>query len=105
MAAIGGRQREHHMEVRHRQQVGLARGEPFPRRGALALGAMPVAAAVVGDARVRAVLAALDMAAERRRAAALDRRHHLHLAEADMAGIGATPRRSVVAEDIRDLQS
>ena len=22
----GGRQREHHMEVRHRQQIGLARG-------------------------------------------------------------------------------
>jgi hypothetical protein len=28
------------------------------------------------------------MAAERRRAAALNRRHDLHLAEADMAGIG-----------------
>jgi hypothetical protein len=27
----GRRQREHHMIVRHRQQVGLARGEPFLR--------------------------------------------------------------------------
>ena len=44
------------------------------------------------------------MAAERRRAAALDRTHDLHLAEADVAGIGAPPRRPVVAEDIRDLQ-
>ena len=44
------------------------------------------------------------MAAERRRAAALDRAHDLHLAEADMAGISAPPRRPVVAEDIRDLQ-
>ena len=51
-----------------------------------------------------ALLAARDMAAERRRAAALDRRHHLQLVEADMAGIGPTPRRPVVAEDIRDLQ-
>ena len=45
-----------------------------------------------------------DMAAERRRAAVLDRRHHLQLAEAHMAGIGFAPRRPVVAEDIRDLQ-
>jgi hypothetical protein len=43
------------------------------------------------------------MAAERRRAAALDRRHHLQLAEAQMAGIGATPSRSAGAEDVRDL--
>ena len=50
------------------------------------------------------VLAARDMAAERCRAAALDRRHHLQLAEADMAGIGLAPCRSMVAEDIRDLQ-
>ena len=53
---------------------------------------------------MRAVLAARDMAAERRRAAALDRAHHLHLVEADVAGIGTAPRRPVVAEDIRDLQ-
>src|SRR5271156_3937721 len=92
------------MEVRHRQQIGLARGKPFLRGGALALGAMPVAAAVVGDDGMRAVFAARHMAAERRRAAALDRRHHLHLVEADVPGIGAAPRRPVVAEDIRDLQ-
>jgi hypothetical protein len=64
----------------------------------------PVAAAIVGDDGVRAVLAARDMAAERRRAAALDGRHHLQLVEADVAGIGSAPRRSVVAEDIRNLQ-
>ena len=52
-----------------------------------------------------ALLAARDMAAERRRAAALDRRHHLQLAEAQMTGLGATPGRPVGAEDIRDLQS
>jgi len=63
-------------------------------------------AAVVGDDGVSAalVLAAPDNAAERRRKAALDRAHHLHLAEADVAGIGLAPRRPVVAEDIRDLQ-
>ncbi len=43
------------------------------------------------------------MAAECCRAATLDRTHDLHLAETDVSGIGAPPRRSVVAEDIRDL--
>ena len=53
---------------------------------------------------VAAVLAGRDVAAERRRAATLDRRHHLELAEAEVTGIGGTPRGPVVAEDIRDLQ-
>src|SRR5437588_2117682 len=67
---------------------------------------MTIAAGVVGNLGVAAllVLATLDMPAERRRAAALDGRHHLQLVEADVPGIGRTPRRSVVAEDIRDLQ-
>jgi hypothetical protein len=46
------------------------------------------------------VLAACDMAAELCRAAVLDRRHHLELLKADMAGIGLTPCRSVAAENI-----
>src|ERR1700723_4563202 len=65
---------------------------------------MPVTAAVIGDLRVQAALAAHDRAAESRRAAALDRRHHLQLAETDMTGIGLPPCRAMVAEDIRDLQ-
>ena len=40
---------EDDVEVADRQQVGLARGQPLARRGTLALGAVPVAAAVVGD--------------------------------------------------------
>src|SRR5713101_4424218 len=65
---------------------------------------MPITAAVIGDLRVRAVLAAHDMAAESHRAAALDRRHHLQLAETDVTCIGLPPCRAMVAEDIRDLQ-
>src|SRR5262249_9174180 len=53
----------------------------------------------------RRVLAACDVAAERRRAAAFDCTHHLQLVEAHMAAVGLTPRRAVVAEDVRDLQS
>src|SRR3546814_3498248 len=44
-----GRQGKHDVEIADREQVGLAGLEPGARRGALALGAMPVAATVVGD--------------------------------------------------------
>ena len=69
-----GRQCVDHMKVRHRQQLGLAFGQPLACSSALTLGAMPVAAAIVGNDGVSAllVLAARDMAAECRRAAALD---------------------------------
>jgi hypothetical protein len=95
---------EDEVEVADWQELGLARGEPVPRRGTLALGAVPVAAGVVGDRRVLAVLAACDVAAERHRSAALDRAHHLELAEADVTGVGGTPCGPVVAEDVRDIQ-
>src|SRR6516162_989141 len=65
---------------------------------------MPVAAGVVGDESMRALLATQHMPAERRRATALDRCHHLELVEAYMAGVSLTPCRPVAAEDIRDLQ-
>jgi hypothetical protein len=56
-------------------------------RRALALRAMPIAAAIIGDDFVGAVFAARDMPAEGCRAAALDRRHYLQLAEAHVAGV------------------
>jgi len=65
-------QTEHHMKVRHWQQLGLALGQPLLGGGPLALRAMPVAAGVVGDDRVGALLATLDMSPERCCAAALD---------------------------------
>ena len=76
------------------------------RRG-LALRAMPVAAAVVTDLGMtaRRVLAARDMAAERRCTTALDRTHHLQLVEAHMPAVGLTPAGTVVAENVRDLQN
>ena len=55
--------------------------------------------------RARVVLTARNMTSERRRAAALDGRHHLQLPEAHVAAIGLTPSGAVVAEDIRNLQS
>ena len=52
----------------------------------------------------RAVLALLDVTAERRRAAGLDRRHDAELAMAHMTSVSGTPRLAVAAEDIRHLQ-
>ena len=71
---VGDRRRqcEHDVEVGHRQQLGLALGEPLFGRGALTLWAMPIAAAVVGDDGVRTVLAPRHMTAERHCAAAFD---------------------------------
>ena len=68
---------------------------------------MAITARVIGDPGITAVLVLTtrNMAAERRCAATLDRTHDFELAEAHMAGIGLTPRRSEVAEDIRDFES
>jgi hypothetical protein len=54
---------------------------------------------------MRAVLAAGNVPAEGCRATAHNRTHDLQLGEAHVAAIGLTPSGSVVAEEIRDLQS
>ena len=43
------------------------------------------------------------MAAERGGTARLDRRDYLQLAQAEMAGMGTPPCRSVITEDVADL--
>ena len=53
----------------------------------------------------RLVLTACDVPAERCRATALDRTHHLQLVEAHVPAVGGAPSGTVVAEDVRDLQS
>jgi len=45
------------------------------------------------------------MAAERKAAALLDRRHDLQLAEAQVSSLLMPPRRPAIAEDIRDLRA
>src|SRR5580693_7337640 len=68
---------------------------------------MPITARVKSDQRMAArhVLTTCDVSAERCRAAALDRTHHLQLIEAHMAAVGLAPSGTVVAEDVRDLQT
>ena len=89
----GTGQSEHEVEVADGQQFGLALGEPLLGGGCLTLGAVPIAAAVVGNDGIGAVLATRDMTSERHRTTALDGRHHLDLVEADVSGIGFAPRR------------
>src|SRR3546814_3215523 len=65
----------------------LAGIEPSARGSALAPGAVPVAAAVIGDPPVAAVGTGLHVAAERGGAAMLDRRHDLELMQADRKSV------------------
>ena len=97
-------QREHDMEVAGRQQIGAARVQPRERRGALAFGAVAIAAGIVGDVGMRALFAAPEVSSERCRAASRDRRHDTQLSEAQMTGTGMAVSGSGGAEDIRDFQ-
>src|SRR5262245_35104037 len=69
-----GREGVNHMKILDRQQFGLALSEPPAGGGALTLWAVAVATTVVGDGGVSAglVLAPCNVAAERRRPAALE---------------------------------
>ena len=52
-----------------------------------------------------AVLACLDMAAQGRRAAMLDRRHDLELMKAQVTGMGGPISRAGGTEDVGDLET
>jgi hypothetical protein len=65
---------------------------------------VPVAAAVIGDPPMPAVLAGFNMAAHGSGAAGLDRRHHLELGKAQMPGMGSPISRPCKTEDIGDLK-
>ena len=98
------RQGEHHMEIVHRQQIGLTGFEPTPCSTGLALRAMPVSAGVVGDLAIPAGVAVEHMPTQRRAAALLDGRHDLELAQAQVVMLSLPPGRTQGTEDVRDLQ-
>ena len=98
------RQGEDDVIVGNRQKLRLAVFEPLPRRGGLALRTVAIAAGIVGDALVRAIVAALDVSAECCGATGLDRRHRLQLGEAHVTGVGLAPRRAMGAKDVGDLE-
>jgi hypothetical protein len=65
---------------------------------------MPVAAAIIGDALMAAVLAAFDMATKRCGTAAFNRRHDLELEQAQMPGLVSAVSGTFSAEDVGDLE-
>ena len=98
------------VKVGNRQQFGLARRQPGLPCRALALftakvGTMAVAAGVVGDARRAAIIAGLDMAAERLRPAGNDGAHHPFLDTAKVSGMGKAPGLAMAAQNIGHLDA
>src|SRR5688572_1845543 len=97
-------QAEHHMEVRALQKLSLPGRDPTLSRLALTLGTMPVTARVKGESPVLAASQALvDMAAQRRSAAILDRAHHLHLLKTDSALMTVDEAAAPCAKDVGHL--
>ena len=103
---IGHRRRhgEDNGEVGHRQQLGLARLEPFGARQTLAFRAMPIAAGIVGATNKPAIGTLLGVPAEHGRPARLDRRHDATRGAAEAVRVGLPVCRAVAAEDVRHLQ-
>lgn len=99
---LGG-QREDHMEVADRQEIGRLGFEPGACRCALAPGTMPVAAGVVGDPLVPAVRAGFHMTTKRSGTTGLDRRHDLELVQAQMPGMRGAISRTRSTENVGDL--
>ena len=98
-------QREDDVEIGNRQKFGLARGEPLRPRRALTLRTMAVAAGVIGDPRHAAVVAGLDVTAERPRPARDDRAHHAPFDTTQMAGMRRAIGVAMAAQDVSDLKA
>ena len=98
------RHREDDVEVGSIEQLRLAVRQPLGAGEGLALGAVPVAAGVVGDALVAAVITLLDMAAERGRPAEFDRAHGVALHGGQRTPVLLPVCLAVAAEHVRHLQ-
>jgi hypothetical protein len=97
----GMRQREDDVEVLDGKQFGLAGGEPALFGEGLALGAVAVAAGIVGEALGPTGITRLAMATERGGTARLDGLHRAALRAGQPMGVAI--RRAVGAEDVGDL--
>ena len=86
------------------KQLGLPAFEPLRAGERLALGTMPIAARVVGDALMATRVALLDMAAECGGAAQFDRAHHAPLDATEPPGMGLPILRAAAAKDVRHLE-
>ena len=98
-----GGQREDDVEVVSREESGEALLDPLRLAQALALGAVAVAAGVVGGTLVPTGVADVHVSAERRRATRRDGAHR-----GTLVGVHRVPlavRLAVGAEDVRDLEA
>src|SRR5215467_13369513 len=99
------RDREDDMKVGERNQLGDATSGPLLARHALTLGAMAIAAGVVGDAEVLPTSGAvIAMAAERCGAAALDGAHDLQMKPCDVRPAAIEEVIAGCAEDVGHLE-
>ncbi len=98
-------QREDDVEIGDRQKFALTFGEPLGSRRPLTLRTAPVAAGVIGDPRRAAVVAGLDMSAERRRPARNYGAHDTPLDTTQMTGMLTAIGIAMAAQDVGDLQA
>ena len=96
------RHSEDYVEVRHRQQFGLALLEPLLPLGVLTFGTVPVAARVIRNPRKTTLAAFLNVAAQHGRTAGFDSAHHAQR----LAGQGLLRaiRRAVLPKNVSQLQ-
>jgi hypothetical protein len=92
------------MEVFNGKEVGLAIFQPLRTDQGLAFRAVPVAATVVGNALMSAVVALLNMAAESGGAATLDRAHDAALPTTEGISVLLAVGSTGLVENIRHLE-
>jgi hypothetical protein len=94
---------EDDVEIRNRQELGATIGEPLRAREPLALRTMSIAAAIIRDANVSAVLASFGMSAERRRPARFDSGHRTALVDRQPIALRGAESVAMEAENVRYL--
>src|ERR1022692_2042589 len=95
---------EDHVKVRDVEKLRLPILDPLRPRETLALGAMAIAAAIVGVAFIAALVAAFEMATEGRGTAHLDSRHDAPLRHGQRRAMLLSISFSVAAEHVRHFQ-
>src|SRR5512143_3363134 len=91
---------KHYMKVFDREQLGLTVRHPLRRGAGLTLGAMPVAARIVGDLPVATPVALLDVATQRRGPAGGDVAQGTALLRRERAAVPLEEGIAVLSEDL-----
>jgi len=92
------------VEILNGNEVGPPLIQPLCPNQRLTLWAMPIAATIEGDALVATGVTLFDMAAQRRRAATLDRAHDAALTTTERVAVFLAVGRAGLTEDVRQLE-